>query len=74
MELIKSAFLPNGDGTSRQVFVHRAATVLVTTVIILILIFASGYVMRIIAHAVREYKNLKAVIRTEVQVVRVPAA
>ena len=72
MELIKSAFLPNGDGTFTQAFAHPATRVLVSVVIILILIFASGYVMRIISHAVREYKNLQAAIRTEVQVVRVP--
>ncbi len=72
MELIKSAFLPNGDGTFKQVFAHPATRVLVSVVIILILIFASGYVMRIISHAVREFKNLQAAIRTEVQVVRVP--
>lgn len=72
MNTIKSVFLPNGDGTFREVFTHPATRVFVSVVIILILIFASGYVMRIISHAVREYKNLQAAIRTEVQVVRVP--
>lgn len=73
MEILKEAYLSNRDGTVRKVLLHPVTKVLATTVIILILIFASGYVMRIITHAVREYKNLQAVIHSEVQVVRVPA-
>ena len=72
--VIPAVDFKNADGSFTRMWTNRAAKISVAVIVILILIFASGYVMRIIAHAVREYKNLKAAIRTEVQVVRVPVA
>ena len=63
----------SADGSFKRLWTAPATKISVAVIVILILIFASGYVMRIITHAVREYKNLQSAIRAEVQVVRVPA-
>ena len=70
--LLDALDFKNADGTFTRMWTKPATKILVSVVVILILIFASGYVMRIISNAVREFKNLQAAIRTEVQVVRVP--